>query len=544
MARGLTKEVEGIIAIVIFVLFIVFYFSTLNLGVFNRIGLYQEIYTKNSMADSIFNSLQREGYIITLNITIPKYSKEFACNLSDNKLRYDFCERFPIFYPLNISYLTDQKGVLNNTNDTLLDPNTGIFFYANFSEFYCEEDRGYLIVKIYNPFNQDLENVYVLIMSPTIYNWLANGFYIKLDSNYTFSNNSNYTFCYLNTYRYCTNITDRSIGVVINIDKLKGNSSIYLNISKSDINNAKYLGKLNNDFNLTSLPYKIVYEPLCYKEYNFIISDKIRHDFSKYSDLFCYATILKNNYLLFSPVYKVLLYSIYGYYYNDMTLANESSNSTNKNYNISCISNFNSPLGNINYVVFSNTPWFIASLGKNIDYFVNLIYWGKNGKIEFREYFYLYDYYDFDNPNNISYFNILFKSHQYYGFSFLSSAPIVSYYKTKYGLISYNRFNIYYYPKENESRIIVYFYLTNIKDDDIPRNIYYQFKIPDIKLSRIVKAFYIYPEDLANQNITFSIKSFNITYGNLEDKRFSKTYYSYILYNNTLIKDYITIYLK
>jgi len=530
MARGLTKEVEGIIAIVIFVLFIVFYFSMLNLGIFNRIRLYQDIYTKNSLADSIFNSLQREGYIVTLNVTIPKYSKEFACNLSDNKLRYDFCERFPIFYPLNISYLTNQRGVLNNTNDTLLDPNVGMFFYANFSEFYCEEDKGYLIVNIYNPFNQDLNNIYVLLMSPTIYNWLKNSF-IKL--------NTSYTYCYLNKSGYCTNTTENSIGIVINIASIKGNSSIYLNISKSNENNAIYLGKLSNDFNLTSLPYKIVYEPLCYKEYNFVISDKVNYNFSKYNDLLCYINI-QNNYLSFNPLYHKLSYFIYENYYNKMTLTNESSNPINKNYNISCISNFNSPFGEVNYVVFSNTSWFIASLGKNTDYFVNLIYWKTNGEINFDRYFYLYEYYNFSNPNNISYFNTLFKSHPYYGFFLLPSAPIISYYQ----VFSYKRFNISYYPKEDENKVFAYFYLTISTDSELPRSIYYQFKIPNIKLSKITKALYIYPEDLINQNITFSIKNLNINYGNLEDKGFSKTYYSYVFYNNTLIKDYITIYLK
>jgi len=536
MARGLTKEVEGIIATVIFVLFIIFYFNILNLGIFNRIGLYRDIYTKNSLADSIFNSLQREGYIITLNVTISKYSKEFACNLSDNKLRYDFCERFPIFYPLNISYLTSQKGILNNTNDTLLDSNTGIFFYANFSEFYCEEDNGYLIVKIYNPFNQDLNNIYVLLMSPTIYNWLNNS-YINL--------NISYRYCYLNIDRSCTNITENSTGIVINIDNLKSNSFIYLNISKSNKNGATNLGRLNMDFSLTSLPYKIVYEPLCYREYNFVISDKIIYNFSKYNDLNCTGT-LKNSYLRFEPLYYNLTYKylLMDYpYFSNMTIANESGNPLNKNYNISCISNFNSSLGEVNYIVFSNTSWFIATLGKNTDNFVNLIYWEKNGMIYSNKYFYLYNYFDFDNSNNVSYSNALFKFPYYskfHGFFFLSSAPVISYYQ----LFSYNRFNISYYPKENENKAVIYFYLTNFTDSDLPEKIYYQFKIPNMKLSDITKVLYISPEDLINQNITFSIKNLNITYGNLEDKGFSKTYYSYVLYNNTLIKDYITIYLK
>jgi len=561
MVRGLTKEVEGIIAIVIFVLFIIFYFSTLNLGVFNRIGLYQEIYTKNSIADSIINSLQREGYIVTLNVTIPKYSKDFVCNLSDNKLRYDFCEKFPIFYPLNISYLTDQKGVLNNTDDTLLDPNTGIFFYANFSEFYCEEDNGYLTVKIYNPFNQDLENIYVLIMSPTIYNWLANNYYVRL--------NYSHKYCYLNTNRYCTNSSNNSIGIVINVNKIKGNSSIYLNVSKSNISNAINIGKMNKDFNLTSLPYKIVYEPLCYKEHNFIISDKVSYNFSKYNDIKCSNTSLNNKYLSFNLVQHNLTHmffiiikdSLYinvtKYLFSNMTLTNEFTSSTNKSYYISCTSNSNSLLGEINYIVFSNTSWFIASLEKNINNFVDLLYWDKYGRLHFDEYFYINTYYSFTSQNNISYYNALFRRYiciytifgeyycfPYYGFFFLSSVPIISHYQYEKVSPAYNRSNIYYLPKENESRVIVYFYLTNVTNDSIIRNIYYQFKIPDIKLSRIIKTFYIYPEDLANQNITFSIKSINITYGNLEDKGFSKTYYSYILYNNTLIKDYITIYLK
>jgi len=542
MVRGLTKEVEGIIAIVIFVLFIIFYFNTLNLGIFNRVRLYQSIYTKNSLVDSIFNSLLKEGYIITLNVTIPKYSEEFACNISDDELRYDFCERFPIFYPLNISFLTNQTGVLNNTDDTLLDPNIGIFFYANFSEFYCEEDEGYTIVKIYNPFNHDLNDIYVLLMSPTIYYWLNNSYYINL--------NNSYTYCYLNTSGYCTNSTNNSIGIVINIINIEENSSIYLNISRSNINNAKYLGELNVNFNLTSLPYEIVYEPLCYKEYNFIISDEVNYNFSEYNDLACSNEYLSNSYLSFDSIQHNLIYIFpyYKYYFSNMTLANESGNPINNFYNISCVSSFNSSLGEVSYIVFSNTSWFIASLSENINDFVNLVYWNNYGGLYFDYYFYINYYNSFSNPNSISYFNSLFeRSNEYgnfYGFSFLSSAPVISYYRNKKYFKYFNMYNISYYPKENGDKTIVYFYLINSTDSYLPESIYYQFRIPNIELSRITKVLYIYPEDLINQNITFSIENLNITYGNPEDEGFSKTYYSYILYNNTLIKDYITIYLK
>ncbi|RIB35200.1 MAG: hypothetical protein BXU00_02630 [Candidatus Nanoclepta minutus] len=551
MVRGITKEVEALIAIVIFTLFIIFYFNMVNIGIVNRIRFYQDLYYKLSLSDSILKSIEKEGYIITLNVSIPKYSREFICNISDYNLRKDFCENFPIFYPLNISFLTNLTGALNGTNNTILDPNLGIFLYANFSEFYCEEDKGYVIVKISNPFDKSLSNINVLVMSPTIYKWLEDGSYINI--------NESYKFCYLNTNGDCGNSTYNSIGIVIQLYNFNKNSSIYLKISKSYYNYASNLGKVN----ITSLPYRIAYEPSCYREYNFIITDNIKYDFSNYNDLSCTISEIRNSFLSIRFILNdiALFYNTYNYiFFDNASIANgDFTTKRDISENISCIKIFDSSIGEIGYIIFSKTNWSIISIYNSLYPYINLFYWGPFGEINFKSFFYIYRFESYDQKSylNNSYFNILFRNQTYFGIISKSSAGIISYYKIMVNIPNppempgekdiLNRFNISYYEKSYTNKEYIYLYLLSDSSNQllIPIGVYYKFKIPNATISKIEKINYIDIEDLSMiNNASFRIDGLKLTYGTVEDKKFSKSYYTYLLYNNTLIKDTITIYLK
>ncbi|MFP3289820.1 MAG: hypothetical protein RXN31_01215 [Candidatus Nanopusillus acidilobi] len=234
MVRGIVKEIEGVIAIVIFISFLTFYLTTYREYIINNINNYNQINYYNNYINNILNSIESEYYLLSLNVSIP-LSMYYQClsnspiyyNLNNEFAYNDFCTSFPIYYPLNISFLTNYSGVLNNTNNTYLDPNVGIFFYANFTSFNINNNQPqYVLINVSNPSSQNLTNYPVFITSTDIFYWLQN------DSNLSVEDLSgnNYSFCYLNNNLNCNSFNNNSYGIWVDLN-ISPNSYVILNIS-------------------------------------------------------------------------------------------------------------------------------------------------------------------------------------------------------------------------------------------------------------------------------------------------------------------------
>jgi hypothetical protein len=247
MARGVVKEIEGVIAIVIFISFLTFYLAMYRGYIINNINNYDQINYYNNYINNILNSIESKYYLLSLNVSIP-LSMYYQClqnssiyNSLNNENAYnDFCTSFPIYYPLNISFLTNYSGVLNNTNDTYLDPNIGIFFYANFTSFNINNNQlQYVLINVSNPSNQPLTNYPVFITSTDIFYWLQNGYNLSVKD----LNGNNYYFCYLNNNLNCNSFNNNSYGIWVDLN-ISPNSYIILNISPiNGINNYSVDGK-------------------------------------------------------------------------------------------------------------------------------------------------------------------------------------------------------------------------------------------------------------------------------------------------------------
>jgi len=234
MVRGIVKEIEGIIAIVIFISFLTFYLTIYKEYMINNINNYDQINYYNSYINNILNSIEIKYYLLSLNVSIP-LSMYYQC-LSNSSIYYnlnnefaysDFCTSFPIYYPLNISFLTNYSGVLNNTNNTYLDPNVGIFFYANFLNFNINNNQPqYVLINVSNPSNQNLVNYPVFITSTDIFYWLQNGSNLSVED----LNGNNYYFCYLNNNLNCNSFNNNAYGIWVDLN-ISQNSYIILNIS-------------------------------------------------------------------------------------------------------------------------------------------------------------------------------------------------------------------------------------------------------------------------------------------------------------------------
>ncbi|MFP3131881.1 MAG: hypothetical protein RXQ77_00870, partial [Candidatus Nanopusillus sp.] len=202
----------------------------------------------NSYINNILNSIEIEYYLLSLNVSIP-LSMYYQCsqnssiyyNLNKEFAYNDFCTSFPIYYPLNISFLTNYSGILNNTNNTYLDPNVGIFFYANFLNFNISNNQPqYVLINVSNPSNQNLVNYPVFITSTDIFYWLQNGSNLSVED----LNGNNYYFCYLNNNLNCNSFNNNSYGIWVDLN-ISQNSYIILNISPiNEINSYSVDGKL------------------------------------------------------------------------------------------------------------------------------------------------------------------------------------------------------------------------------------------------------------------------------------------------------------
>jgi hypothetical protein len=234
MVRGIVKEIEVIIAIVIFISFLTFYLAMYRGYIVNNINNYNQINYYNNYINNILNSIETKYYLLSLNVSIP-LSMYYQC-LQNSPIYYnlilenaynDFCTSFPIYYPLNISFLTNYSGVLNNTNNTYLDPNVGIFFYANFTSFNINNNQPqYVLINVSNPSKQNLTNYPVFITSTDIFYWLQNGYNLSVKD----LNGNNYYFCYLNNNLNCNSFNNNAYGIWVDLN-ISPYSYIILNIS-------------------------------------------------------------------------------------------------------------------------------------------------------------------------------------------------------------------------------------------------------------------------------------------------------------------------
>jgi len=234
MVRGIVKEIEGVIAIVIFISFLTFYLTMYRGYIINNINNYDQINYYNNYINNILNSVENEYYLLSLNISIP-LSMYYQClqnspiyyNLNNESAYNGFCTSFPIYYPLNISFLTNYSGVLNNTNNTYLDPNVGIFFYANFLNFNISNNQPqYVLINVSNPSSQNLTDYPVFITSTDIFYWLQNDYNLSVKG----LNGNNYYFCYLNNNLNCNSFNDNAYGIWISLN-ISPYGYIILNIS-------------------------------------------------------------------------------------------------------------------------------------------------------------------------------------------------------------------------------------------------------------------------------------------------------------------------
>lgn len=247
MARGIVKEIEGIISIVIFISFLTFYLAMYRGYIINNINNYDQINYYNNYINNILNSIESEYYLLSLNVSIP-LSMYYQClqnspiynNLIFENAYNDFCTSFPIYYPLNISFLTNYSGVLNNTNNTYLDPNVGIFFYSNFLNFNINNNQPqYVLINVSNPSKQNLTNYPVFITSTDIFYWLQNDYNLSVED----LNGNIYYFCYLNDNLNCNSFNNNAYGIWVSLN-ISPYGYVILNISPiNGINNYSVDGK-------------------------------------------------------------------------------------------------------------------------------------------------------------------------------------------------------------------------------------------------------------------------------------------------------------
>ena len=689
MARNITIQTEGLIAITIFILFLLFFIGSYNI---NFYYFQNKIYGKSEYLDSFVNSLKREYYIVSLNVTIPKYVKEL-CN--NNNLKYDTCERFPIYYPLNISFLTDYNGILNNTYDTLFDKEFGAFFYTNFSEFNLCDDKNYTLIEIYNPNGYDLKDYQIFITNPTIYYWLKQGYRLLVID----ENNNNVQFCYMHDNFICDNNSINSYGIWIKIN-ISANGKKLLNISLSNQNYAtdgknifdfydqfnykslinfdknwnriipkgsinfsnigdisilcvnysfptdlrikttsrtslskgnKYqifykisyyseictstycyldidanegqiiISGISNDFykkseyfdlltfnvnlstdsNITidlksdistllclyldyiivkkysdSEPiYRTIYQPTCYKTYNFILGPEIIYNFSKYKDISFYNSSLTNMYIIQNNKLKYIensslksLEDIYGNYFlrNLSFYSSEPFPMSNiKTKNISAFFYYSDNNFTVKKILFSNSSWFIIDMFYNTS-IRNIPIWNNNGDILNGDptfYYYGIPFFIENGPLYnpfISYSNRKFISNVSNNYLYILSSKddvYTTHYYSQYYSYYWERFNFTSISDIDKIQTYVLAFSKSISKDDLI-DLYFLFTLPKINSSiQRVKTFTL--SDIKKAK-GFFIEELSYLYGNITN--YSKRYYDWLFYNNTLIKASIIIY--
>ena len=118
MVRAIAKQIEGAIALVIYILFLLFYISSLNITISNQLNSYKTSVEFGYLLESLLNSLTKTYYVVTMEVSIPKATKEYFCSLSDSQIKRDFCERFPIYFPMDLYSFTSYNGSINGTRNS------------------------------------------------------------------------------------------------------------------------------------------------------------------------------------------------------------------------------------------------------------------------------------------------------------------------------------------------------------------------------------------------------------------------------------------
>lgn len=538
MVRGIIKKIEGAIAITIFVLFIIFYLNTYRILIYQDIN--KEIYNNFQTIENIYYQLTKEGYIVSFRVNIPKYSKELLCTINDPEIRKDFCEKHPIFIPINLSFILENNGILNNTNNTLLKTDLGAFLYLNLSDLQCDNEE-YILVEIEGPITSSKA---IFITTPTLYYWLKNKEFILVST----KNETNFEYCYLSANGICSNSNyDIRYGIILKIDYAPPGKIIF-NISRSKNDSSSTF----NISNLNYMNYKILFEPTCYLNLNFLILKDILFDFNEYKDLNCFFYNMINSKIYYNYLYKTLK-DIYTY----ITIYNESKlfDPLIINFGPACVQyykNYDQKILNVYRILFSNTAWFFEIAEYNIS------------DIEIGSYLRIWDYLfntsEFSFSNYFNFTNFIRFNNQYIISNKILLKKEREMSNCKYTLIffdsNYNistsferRFNVYrIIPIRNIDstflRLYIFYYCVNRDDLILPVELYYSYSLPKVEFLYINKIYYVDLKDLINkENITFYLVNRNLFIGNIENKKYSRSYYIYLKENNSLIEDYLIIYI-
>lgn len=531
MVRGIFKKIEGIISLVVFILFLIFYFNVYDITIFNDSN--NEIYRKIQTIEEIYNKLKKEGYIVSFRIYISKYSKEILCNLNNEELRKELCYNHPFFIPINLSFLLKNDGILSNTNNTLFKKDLGGFVYLNLSSFECEEEE-YILIEVKGPINSPK---IIFVTTPTIYYWLNSGFNVTVESNVE----AKFSYCYLSENGTCLESnTGKSYGIIIKIDYLTSEKVIF-NISKGISENAKSFNIQNLDY----LQYKIIFEPKCYLDLEFLILEDVYYNFQNYSNLNCLDYFMSNSKIryIFSNKNLSEVYSGLSFYKESFL-----SDPNITNVGIACIQYYkktNDNIFNVYRVLFSNSSWFfeIAEYNiSNLNQQFNLFNWsfGFSSFIPNR-YFNFTNFENFKNKNiftNKIMLRELNNSYCKYVLLFFDDIYNITFYRN-------GTADVIILSDQNFLRPRIHYFCINQTTDNLAIDVYYSYSMPMYELKYINKVYYIDIKDLEEDDKTsFYLKNLNISVGNKVNKPYSKGYNVYIKYNNKLIEDYLIIYIK
>ena len=127
MVRALAEQIEGVIALVIYIIFLLFYLSSFKISVLNKVELESNDIKTSILMDNLIENMSETYHLITAEVIVPKATKEYFCSIKNVDIRRDFCERFPVYYPFNVSVFTKYTGIVNGTVDSFIGED-GLFF--------------------------------------------------------------------------------------------------------------------------------------------------------------------------------------------------------------------------------------------------------------------------------------------------------------------------------------------------------------------------------------------------------------------------------
>ncbi|MEM4773113.1 MAG: hypothetical protein QW648_03850, partial [Nanoarchaeales archaeon] len=313
------------------------------------------------------------------------------------------------------------------------------------------------------------------------------------------------------------------------------------NISKGISENVKSFNIQNLDY----LQYKIIFEPKCYLDLEFLILEDVYYNFQNYSNLNCLDYFMSNSKIRYVFSNKSLREVYFGLsFYKESFLSDPNIT----NVGIACIQyykEFNNNIFNVYRVLFSDSFWFFEVVEYNISNLnqqFNLFNWsfGFSSFIPNR-YFNFTNFIYFESKNifaNKIMLQELSNIYCKYALLFFDDIYNITFY--------YNRkVDIIMSDDQNFLRPRIHYFCINQATDSLAIDIYYSYSIPKYELKYINKIYYIDIKDLKEDDqISFYFKNLNISIGNKTNKPYSKGYNVYIKYNNKLIEDYLIIYIK